>query len=63
MNNKNKCVMMRKNQIAVELVDMGYQIIKLEINKKRPTKTVFFFKDENNIREVIEQLKIKYWED
>lgn len=50
-----------KNLIAIELVEMGYEIIKLDVNKRQPQKTVFIFKDEKGILDVINSLKNKYW--
>lgn len=50
-----------KNLIAIELVEMGYEIIKLDVNKRQPQKTVFIFKDEKGILDIINSLKNKYW--
>lgn len=50
-----------KNVIAVELVEMGYKIIKLDVNKRQPQKTVFIFKDDEGILDMINSLKNKYW--
>lgn len=57
---EDKYIIVSNVEIAVELFKKGYQIIDLAQDKKRTSKTIFFFKDENNIKQVREELKRKY---
>lgn len=56
-------ILVYKNVIAIELVNKGHKITRLETNRKQPQKTVFFFLKEKNIEQEIKNLKRKYWND
>lgn len=47
-------VLVKRCDLCQYLLDKGYRIVSIARDKKIRNQTVFYFKDENNIRDVIE---------
>lgn len=46
-----------KIDLAIALFNKGYKIIKIEKNIRQPQKTVFYFKNENELSKAIDELR------